>query len=272
MSEARRAPLKFKRLKLEDIDVSLSNVRKSHLEKGIKELADSIREIGVQQPVVVCEKKDRNQTRYDLIIGQRRYLASRMANEPRIPSLITTVKNKTDALVKSFSENIHRLDLDYRDKMQVATELLNKCGTIGEVSKRLGVSYQTVKKYLGYAAVPEAIKKMVDEGKFGATTALDIVQNIDDEEKAIEIAEGIQELPRSETRSYYIDIAKENPDESNKKILNMAKKRSKMKQITIHVTERRYKAVLKASDQYGLEKEYLVKEALEEWLVTQRFI
>jgi len=272
MPEARRAPLRFEHLKLDAIDVSLSNVRKSHLEKGIDELADSIREIGVQQPVVVFEKKDGNRTRYELIIGQRRYLASRRANEPRIPALITTVKDTTDAVVKSFSENIHRLDLDYRDKMQVATELLTKCGTIGEVSKRLGVSHQTVKKYLGYAAVPEAIKQMVDEGKFGATTALDIVQNIEDEEKAIRIAEGIQELPRSETRGYYIDIAKENPNESPQKILNMAIQRSKMKQITIHVTDRIYKAVLKASERYGLEKEYLVKEALEEWLVTQRFI
>lgn len=272
MAETKRGRLEFDYLPLDKIDVSLSNVRKSNLEEGIEDLARSIEEIDVQQPVVVFEKKEERGRRYELIIGQRRYLACKMLGKKRIPALITKVRDKTDALIKSFSENIHRLDLDYRDKMRVATELLNKYGSINKVASLLGVSSQTVKRYLGYAAVPDDIKKMVDEGKLGATTAIEIVQNIEDENKALQIALSIEELPRSETRGYLIDIARENPNKSAKSILSMAKKRSKMKRIIIHVTQKIYDAVIQACKKYDLEKEWIVREAVEEWLTKKGFI
>jgi len=105
--------LNFEYLPLDKIDISLSNVRKANanIEEGIGELASSIKEIGIQQPVVVFQKGDR----YELIIGQRRYLACEELGLREIPALITSVKNETAATIKSFSENIHRLDLEYRD-------------------------------------------------------------------------------------------------------------------------------------------------------------
>lgn len=261
--------LQFDYLPLEKIDVSLLNVRKANLEEGIPELANSIKEIGIQQPVVVFKKEDK---RYELIIGQRRYLACKKIGLREIPALITTVKDETDATVRSFSENIHRLDLEYRDKMQVATALLNKLGSIRSVAEHLGVTQQTVRNYLGYAAVPESIKKMVDEGKFSASTATRIVERIADEKQAIEIAEKIKEIPRSEDRMAMIDIAHENPDKSSKEIFRIVKEHSAMKKITIHVTQIVYEALSQASKKYQSERADVVKEALEEWLKKKGFI
>lgn len=133
-------------LPLDKIDISISNVRKTNLEEGIEELAKSIEEIGVQQPIQVFEKPD---GRFELIIGQRRYLACKKLGLKKIPALIITVKkDETEATIKSFIENIHRLDLEYRDKMQAAIELLNKFGSISKVADHLGVSAQTVRNYL----------------------------------------------------------------------------------------------------------------------------
>lgn len=268
MANPVRAKFEFDYLNLNDIDISLSNVRRSNIEEGIDELADSIRSIGVQQPIVVYKKKGR----YELIIGQRRYLASRKAGETKIPALITTVKDKTDAIVKSFSENIHRLELDYRDKMQVSLELLKALRSVDKVARYLGVGPQTVKNYLGYAAVPEEMKRMVDEGKLGVITALNIVKNTPDEEFAVSIARAVEETPRGKDRSILMNVIRENPGRPADEVKRMARQRKNLKSITIHVTQRVYRAILAASRQYQSETEDIVKEALEEWLEKQGFI
>jgi len=259
--------LKFKYIPLHKIDISISNVRKSNPEESIDELASNIKEIGVQQPVVVSPKGDR----YDLIIGQRRYLACKKLGLKDIPALITTVKDETEATIKSFSENIHRLDIEYRDKMQVASELLNKLGSTKKVASHLGVTEQTVKNYLGYSAVPEKIKRLVDDNKLSASTAIRIAKNIQDEDQAVRIAEKIKEVPRSEDRRKVIDIARDNPKKSVSEIEKIMKEQ-KFRQITIDITPRVSAALEKACNEYRSDAEDITSEALEEWLKKRGFI
>ena len=261
--------LGFDYIPLNEIDISSLNVRKVNLEEGLEELAESIKEIGVQQPIMVFQKPDK---RYELIIGQRRYLASKKAGEDDIPAVITKVKDKTEALIKSFSENIHRLDLEYKDKMWVASELLKKFGSIEKVAKITGVTTLTVKNWLGYASVPEPMKKMVSERKLGAHTALRIVKKIPDQEKAIKIAKMIEEIPRQKDKLETIDVAKENPDKEIKEIREIAIKRRKTPGLTLDLTERIAGALDKASKEYNCDKEDIAIEALEEWLTKRRFI
>ena len=262
-----RKRLKFQYLPLDQVYISDHNVRKSRVERDIEELAQSIKQIGVQQPVMVFQKGDR----YELIIGQRRYLASKLAGEKEIPAVITSAKSSTDAAIASFSENIHRLDLDYRDKMEVAIRLHNQLGSVAEVADRLGVSSQTVRNYMGYAAVPEQMKQMVDEKKLSATTATRISRGEPDEHKAIRIAERIVEEPRSEDRERIIALARENPDKAPADLVKIAEK-SNFLQVTLNLTPRLAEALERACEDYHADPRDLVAFAVEEWLRTQGFV
>jgi len=262
-----RKKLDFEYIALDKIDISEHNVRKSRVQKGIEELAESIKEIGVQQPVMVFPKGDR----FELIIGQRRYLACKEAGEKEIPAVITSAKSATEAAIISFSENIHRLDLDYRDKMEVAIRLYNQLRSVEKVAKRLGVSSQTVRNYMGYRAVPEPIKRMVDERKLSAWTATRITRGIPDEEKAIKIAERIVEEPRSEDREKVIALARENPDKTAAEVVKIAEK-SKFRQVSVDFTPWLAEALERACQDYGTDPKDLVAFAVEEWLRREGFV
>lgn len=254
-------------LPIDKIDVSHFNVRRTKPDEGLDELAQSIKEIGVQQPIVVFQEGGR----FKLIIGQRRYLACKRIGKKEIPALITKIEDETEGALVSFSENIHRTDLDYRDKMQVAEELLKRLGNITAVARKLGVSPATVSNYLGYAAVPDEIRKLVSEKKLSATTATRIAQSIPDKKKAIRIAHKVTEKPRAQDRLQFIEIAKENPDKTLVKIEEIHSK-TKFQKITLDLTPRILRALEQASKDYKSGREAIATLAIEEWLQERGFL
>jgi len=256
-------------LPLDHIQVSKFNVRHTNPEEGIEDLAESIRTIGVQQPVVVLRTPEEG--RYDLIVGPRRYLASKIAGVKEIPALVLPEKSRKEALIISFSENIHRLDLEYRDKMQVTMELMNELQSVEAVAKHLGVSIQTVRNYLGYAGVPEQIKQMVEQGQLGATTALRIAWRIPDEDQAVKVAQKARELPRAAQRKQLIDVAAEHPEASVQRAAVIAKQQE-FRKVEVHVTDRLSVALDAACREYRASPDHIALDALEEWLTKRGFI
>lgn len=259
--------LEFKYVPLNKIYISRSNVRKTNAQEDIDELVRNIESIGIQQPIVVISKENR----YELIIGQRRYYASKIARLREIPAIITTVKNQTDAMIRSFSENIHRLKLDYRDKMNVATSLLNQLGSVSAVSSALGVSEPTVRNYLGYDGVPEELKKLVSDRKISAATATEISKNIPDKKEAVAIAKKVIEAPRGDRRRAIIETAKENPDKGAAEIDRLSKKQH-FRKIILHLTPRVANALSAACRDFSSEPADIARDVLEEWLISQGFL
>jgi len=257
---------------IDKIIVSKENARRTlDIYSGLDELAASIKELGLQQPVVVfpiAGQKDK----FELIVGQRRFLACKnnLHMKTIFAIVLTKPMNNIDALAYSFVENIHRQDLEYKDKIAATMKLVKELGNIHAVAKKLQVSETTIRNYLGYAAVPEQIKEMVEKKKLSKQTAVRISRTNVDSSRAIAIANKITEAPRREDRNAVIQTSIDHPTYTPEKVFSEAPK-MKFKQFSLDLTDAAADALERASKKYELEPNELVIQILVEYLKNEGF-
>jgi ParB family chromosome partitioning protein len=256
-------------LPIAEIEISPYNVRKhiDDADPSLKELAESIREIDLQQPVVVYKKGGK----YLLLIGQRRFLACKRLGWAGIPALITSVSDDSDALASSFSENIQRLDLDYDDKMRVALALRKQLGSVQKVAKKLGVTPGTVRKYLGFEGVEDELKDLVRQGRISAKTAIEIARHIPDPKRAVAIGRKVIEEPSRDKRRILVALAKDHPERTPDEIAQLARS-TRWNKVTLNLTPRVREALNRAAEKYRVAPSDLATEIVEEWLTRKGFL
>ena len=258
----------YKDIPVGQVDISPDNVRKRSVREGLEGLAENIRDHGLLQPIVVQRKGGR----YKLIIGQRRFLAcTELLGWTKIPARVVKVEGSTGAAVLSLSENIHRANLDYRDKMAAAVDLLTKLGSAREVARALNVAETTVRDYLGYVGVPEPIKKLVSQRRISARTATQIARSVPEEQEAVRIAKAYLETTRGDSRRAFMATVRENPGRSTSEIKRLASKQV-FRRFTIHLTSRVSDALEEACGERAVPPAELARYALEEWLKEERFL
>jgi ParB family chromosome partitioning protein len=148
-------------------------------EAKLRELADSIREQGVLQPLTVSPQSD---GRYELIAGERRLRASRMAGLETVPAVIREVDDEA-MLALSIIENIQREDLNPIEEACAYRELMEQYGlTQEEVAHRVGRSRVAVANGVRLLGLPQVIQEDVAGGRYSAghARALLAVPNIHD--------------------------------------------------------------------------------------------
>jgi len=159
---------KFKRIPLDQITISEANVRsEANARIGLDELKASIRELGLLQPVVILQVGENS---YELIIGQRRFLAVSELDKERVKGfdkidakIYPKGTDMTEARIASISENLQQRPLLEEDKEKGTTILLKQLGKASEVARRLGCDIRKVGAWLDYEAiVPKSIRKYVD--------------------------------------------------------------------------------------------------------------
>lgn len=157
--------------------------RKEFDENGLKELAQSIAENGVFQPILVRKSL----SGYELVAGERRLRASKMAGKETIPAIIVDF-NDTQMMEISLLENIQRKDLTPIEEASAYQQLIKKLNyTQDQLAKRLGKSRTNVANMLRLLSLPDEVKQMVAEGKLSYGQARTLLA-LDDEDKIIEVA------------------------------------------------------------------------------------
>ncbi len=136
--------------------------RKEFDEEKLNELAESIKEHGVVQPVIVTPEKN---GKYVLIVGERRWKASSMAGEETIPAIVKEIEEST-LLQVALIENLQREDLNPIEEATAYKRLINEFKmTQEELSRKLGKSRATIANTMRLLQLPDKLKNALLEGK-----------------------------------------------------------------------------------------------------------
>lgn len=147
-------------INLDDIRPNPYQPRKRFDEASIQELADSIKQSGVFQPVILRQSSIKG---YELIAGERRVRASRLAGKETIPAIVRDL-DETQMIEIAVIENLQREDLSPLEEAEAYSVLMNKLSlTQAEVADRIGKSRPYIANYIRLLSLPEEVKEMVNE-------------------------------------------------------------------------------------------------------------
>ncbi|MBM3946402.1 MAG: ParB/RepB/Spo0J family partition protein [SAR202 cluster bacterium] len=259
-------PPEFTELRLDQLVIGDANARRRDITANLDDLVNSIRLHDLQQPIVVRPLP--GDSKFEIIIGQRRYLAFKQLGRETIPAkIVRREMDDVQARAISFSENVVRQDLDPKDKSEVCAYLLNRLGSVKEVARYLGVSEPTVRKWLDYADVPESIKAMVTQKRITRGLATRIWVATQDEPKAREIAEYVaQRNPPKEAKERILTAAQELPGRSFDAILQRAERLAEREIITFVLDDHHSFIIRDASRRMDKEPSDISREVTIDWL------
>lgn len=173
-----------RKIPLAQIGVNPDQPRKTFNESDLADLSASIREKGVLQPILLRSVSGRPYS-YEIVAGERRFRASKMAGLTEIPAL---VKNLADdnAMEIALIENVQRENLNPMEEAAAYVNLMTKCKyTMEDVSRLIGKSESYIRNFLRLNSLPDSVKKMVEQGELSASHA-----------RAIAVAENPEQMAR----------------------------------------------------------------------------
>ena len=154
-----------KTLRTAEIEPNRDQPRKYFSDEAIASLADSIREHGMLQPVLV---RPLNSGGYQIVAGERRWRAARMLGMDEIPVNIRELSD-TEAMQISLIENLQREDLNPIEEAEGLQALIDKCGyTQEEVAVSVGKSRPAITNSLRLLKLPQEVRDMAKDGVISA--------------------------------------------------------------------------------------------------------
>jgi ParB family chromosome partitioning protein len=167
------------------IDRSPYQTRTRFDEVSMTELAESIKVSGVVQPIVV---RPGTNGRFQLIAGERRWLASQRAGKPKVPAIVKQVSNE-QAMEITIIENLQREDLNAMEQAHAYERLGREFGlTQEQMAQRTGKDRSSVANFLRLLKLPAEVRTMVEDGKLSFGHAK-VLMGLDSPEAIVKVAQ-----------------------------------------------------------------------------------
>ncbi|HYF82261.1 MAG TPA: ParB/RepB/Spo0J family partition protein [Clostridia bacterium] len=173
-------------LKITDVEPNENQPRKAFDDQALTDLSESIKEHGVVQPIIVRQVG----SGYQIIAGERRWRASRLAEKKTIPAIVKDCSN-LEVMELALIENLQREDLNSIEEALAYKSLIEEYSmTQDEIAKQIGKSRPAIANSLRLLQLPQNIKSMIAEGKISQGHARALLA-IEGEKKQLEMAEKI---------------------------------------------------------------------------------
>ncbi len=163
---------------LAQIGANPDQPRKTFTDAELSDLAASIREKGVLQPILLRSVTGRPYM-YEIVAGERRYRASKMAGLNEIPALVKTIDD-TNAREIALIENVQRENLNPMEEALAYKNLMECCDyELPDVARLIGKSESYIRNMLSLTSLPESVQSLVEQGELSASHArtISVAQN-----------------------------------------------------------------------------------------------
>lgn len=173
-------------IKITKVEPSRGQPRQTFDEDALQELADSIKQFGLLQPILVQDKKDY----YEIIAGERRWRAAKLAGLKEIPVIIKNYTSQ-EVLEISLIENIQREDLNPIEEALAYKRLLDEFGLKqDEVAERVSKSRTTITNSMRLLKLCEGVQQMIIDDMLSTGHARALIP-IEDQELQLQLAQKI---------------------------------------------------------------------------------
>ena len=260
------APVGSTEISLSDIDPNPDQPRRVFDKEALETLAESIRQSGLLQPLLVTPEG----SRYRIVAGERRFRAARMAGLDTVPCVVREMSEQ-ERREAALIENLQREDLNPIEEAAGIRDLMESCGYTQELAaKRVGRSRPAVANLLRLLALPESIQQMVKDGRLSAGHAR-VLAGLESETQQLALAERILRDGLSVREAETLAAAPAEPSQKPEKkplALELEDMRSRLQSVlgvrtTLTGNSKRGRVILQYGSEEELETIYAALERLE---------
>ncbi len=265
---------RYVEIPIKDIAIGKSQTRVRDVGRNIDELAANISKNGLLQQIAVAPSATQK-GKYEIILGQRRYLACKMLGMETIPCTVFDESiDPIEAKVISFSENIIREGLHNLDIIDICTALYKKYDSIPAVASETAIPEDLVRRYVKYDQLNPELKEKVDAGLIAQRNALRVQRaaaatGTDDPKKVADLAMEFNNLTSTQQKSVEVYITQQ-PEATLDEAVKASKEAPETKGLRIELLEHEHARLKQYASDEGMRIEEAAIELITEGLDTNR--
>jgi len=260
---------------IDQLEIGTAQVR-TDTTSGISELAESIRKQGLLHPIIVSRKPN---GRYEILAGQRRFLAHRELGYPTIRAIVVDSGSidEDKKVTISLTENLIRRDNSQKELIDACTKLFRRYGSIKMVADETGLAASIVGQFVKYDQLVPELKKKVENAQLDMKVALQAQKAATapdgtvDTEAASKFAAELAPMSNPQRKSF-IKAVETDPTASLEEKIELGRKQPTLRQVIVTLQESLHRGLQSYAKDEGLNQDEAAAALIEDGLTRRGFV